>query len=301
MAFTSIAALASGAAATTTLVLGAIAEVGLAMTVVGGVTGNKSLMKVGAVLGLVGGIGGMINSAASGTASGASMAATGADVASVGEAGWGMGLDSATTGSGALEAMAGDSLASSASGFLGEGASSGITSWDALVTDAQQTAFGAIDQAAGATTQATQTDALIGVNEPMSATKDVYGNLNATQATEPARQSLAPTTQDMIGEEVTGKFDMNGSDVMDEAFNGTGAGGFGGGAVDQKSWFSKIMDWAKKNEKLATSAMTLMSGGLSGMGQMKQAEMAQEANRMRYGYGNQVANFRGRQPLIGVA
>ncbi len=69
MAFAAIGALIGGATATTALVLTAVTEIGMAMTVVGAVTGNKSLMKIGGVLGLVGGVGGMMAGAAAGGAS----------------------------------------------------------------------------------------------------------------------------------------------------------------------------------------------------------------------------------------
>ena len=59
MAFTAVAALASGAAVTAPLVLAAVAQVGIAMTIVGAVTGNKDLLKFGGALSLVGGIGGL--------------------------------------------------------------------------------------------------------------------------------------------------------------------------------------------------------------------------------------------------
>ena len=52
------------------MVLAAIAEVGTAMSIVGAVTGSKDLAKFGAVLGLVGGIGSLANSALSGTSAG---------------------------------------------------------------------------------------------------------------------------------------------------------------------------------------------------------------------------------------
>ncbi len=48
--------------ATAAVILTAVSEVGMAMTVVGAVTGSKELMKAGGALGLVGGIGGMANS-----------------------------------------------------------------------------------------------------------------------------------------------------------------------------------------------------------------------------------------------
>ncbi len=69
MAFTSIAALAAGEAVSATLVLGAMAEIGTAMTIVGGVTGSKELMKIGGTMAMVGGVGGMVNGAIGSAAS----------------------------------------------------------------------------------------------------------------------------------------------------------------------------------------------------------------------------------------
>jgi hypothetical protein len=299
LAFTSIAALVSGTAATATLVLGAIAEVGLAMTVVGAAVGNEKLMKIGGVLGLVGGVGGLINSAVSGSASGASLASSGVETM---ESAAGM-ADAAYGGAAGMEASQLAGIESMTEGLQSVASNFQATDWAGMVDEASNAVTGAVNPATGiaeAATPATQTDALIGVNEPMSATKDVYGNLNPMQATEPARQSLAPTTQDIMG--TTGNnpsaYTADGSKMAYSPDTGVYAPTTG--AMDQKSWFSKIMGWAKENEKMATSMATLVSGGFSGMGQMKQAEMAQEANKMRFQYGNQVANFRGRQPLIGA-
>jgi hypothetical protein len=59
MAFTAVVALASAETVTAVMVLAAVAEVGTAMTIVGAVTGNKELTKIGGTMALVGGIGGM--------------------------------------------------------------------------------------------------------------------------------------------------------------------------------------------------------------------------------------------------
>ncbi|MDC6726480.1 hypothetical protein, partial [Leclercia adecarboxylata] len=69
MAFTSIAALAAGEAVSATLVLVAMAEIVTAMTIVGGVTGSKELMKIGGTMAMVGGVGGMVNGAIGSAAS----------------------------------------------------------------------------------------------------------------------------------------------------------------------------------------------------------------------------------------
>lgn len=65
MAFTSITALAAGQAVNAALVLGAMVEVGTVMTVVGAVTGNKDIAKIGGTMALVGGVGGLIAGAGS--------------------------------------------------------------------------------------------------------------------------------------------------------------------------------------------------------------------------------------------
>lgn len=68
MAFTGIAALVAGEAVTAAVVLAAVTEVGMIMTVVGAATGSEDLMKLGGILGIVGGVGGAINGAMSGAA-----------------------------------------------------------------------------------------------------------------------------------------------------------------------------------------------------------------------------------------
>jgi hypothetical protein len=102
MAFPAVAALIAGAEATAAVVLAAVTEIGVTMTVVGAVTGSKDLMKIGGVMSLVGGIGGMV-AGASGAA--ASTATTGA----LTEAGTEAALEAASA-----EAMAGGTVAQDA-------------------------------------------------------------------------------------------------------------------------------------------------------------------------------------------
>lgn len=77
MAFTSIAALIGGAEVTAAVVLGAVTEVGATLSVVGLATGNKSLMKIGASMALIGGVGGLIAGAGAGAAGAAGAAVEG--------------------------------------------------------------------------------------------------------------------------------------------------------------------------------------------------------------------------------
>lgn len=70
MAFAAVVTLFAAEAVTTAMVLGAMAEVGSVMSIVGAVTGNKDLAKIGGAIGLVGGVGGLIAGAASATGAG---------------------------------------------------------------------------------------------------------------------------------------------------------------------------------------------------------------------------------------
>lgn len=128
----------------------AVTEVGLALTVVGGVTGNKDLMKIGGVLSIAGGIGGF--------AAGAIGSAAGAGGAALGEAGTEAALGAAADeayaaaygGSAAAEAtesaIAGmEGAASSAAPELGavasDGASLAATAPEAIANPAAQNAI----------------------------------------------------------------------------------------------------------------------------------------------------------------
>lgn len=58
MAFTAVVALASAETVTAAMVFAAVAEVGVALTVMGAVTGDKNMMSTGSMMSMVGGIGG---------------------------------------------------------------------------------------------------------------------------------------------------------------------------------------------------------------------------------------------------
>ena len=81
MGFTAVASIVAGSQVTAAVALAAIAEVGVALTVVGAVTGSKDLTKLGATMGLVGSVGGLIaNTAAGSAALGEAVAGTGTTV-----------------------------------------------------------------------------------------------------------------------------------------------------------------------------------------------------------------------------
>lgn len=282
MAFTGIAALVAGEVATTALVLSAIAEVGLAMSVVGAVTGSKDLMKIGGVMSLVGGIGGMVN----GAMNGASMTVQT-------EAQMGSAVDSS------LAQYRVGAEAAGTSGLGTEGLKSAMSNVEAkdyagAINEGQQAALNTLDPGAANSTAST----LTAPTEAVNATQTV----NPAQIPDPTKIDVAnPTAQQLINEPAKAAYSAaqdSQANVAIDAAEGPGSAlkSYTSNPVDSKTWFNDFFDWAKKNEKLATAGATLISGGLSGMGQMKMADMQQEANRMRFQYGNEVADYRGKQP-----
>lgn len=297
MAFTSIAALVGGQAVTAGLVLGAIAEVGLAMSVVGAVTGNKGLTKLGGVLGLVGGIGGLVNGAVSGGAAAAGTVESIESAASMADAAYGgaAGMEGAQLAG--IEAMGGEGLQASMSAFE-------ATDLAGIVDEASNAAFGVLDPAASAVQPAgsqSLTNAL-----DTTAAEQASGAARAQEAFQNIQQTpdpLADATSLTDTKDLAKPPDPKGM-YSPAADSQAAYAAMPNQGMDPKSWFSNILDWTKKNDRLASSLLTLGAGGLSGMGQMQQAKMQQEANNMRFQYGNQVADYRGRQPnttaLIGA-
>lgn len=118
MGFTATASLLAGTVETAT-VLGAMTEIGTALSVVGAVTGSSDLSKFGAVMGLAGGIGGAIN----GTLSANPFDQVTSDAASNGSS-----LSSGFSDAGALDASgAGGTLSDTTNAFgSGTQAASGV-------------------------------------------------------------------------------------------------------------------------------------------------------------------------------
>ena len=134
-------------------VLTAVSYVGLATTVVGAVTGNKNLMKIGGEIGLVGGIGGLVNGAIGGAASaGANAVGGGAvDAASGGlNAVGGGALDSAVTGAAnAAGSIGADEAAALTGADMGAGVSSDVTNATGVLGSATSPSTGIMGQTAG--------------------------------------------------------------------------------------------------------------------------------------------------------
>jgi hypothetical protein len=273
MAFTGITALVAGDFAAAT-VLSAIAEIGTVMTVVGGITGSKDLLKFGGAMALVGGVGGMVNGAIGGaTAVGADAAAAGAE-----------GLDAA-------------SAAANTAGAAYE---------------ATGTAGGIMDGLGGADS-ALSTDAASAVTDPSQLTtpsQDMAQSLNQAPSVNPTDSRLADSTQSSPLDSIPGAQDPNGAVMPPGAVgaqapitpydnplnptdmrlaNGTQTTPGNGTPVSTGSFLDKLGDLVKKNSAL----LQLGGGALKGMNDrsMWDQKMALEQQRVNQtSYGNTVAS-----------
>jgi hypothetical protein len=273
LAFTAVAALAAGAEVSAGLVLAAVAEVGTALTVVGAVTGSKDLMKIGGAMALVGGVGGLVNGAISGTASTAvegavtNEAATAADYVNAADAA----SDAATAGSAASSAA--PQLAS-ASPQLAEASTS--SAGNGIVAQAQL-APPAVETPASSVVQTPSAQMASDLNSPL----EVGAPSGAHSPTGPVGAQApqgAATPYDNI--------DVGGG--YNPASGSTTA------PADSGSFLSRVSDWATKNKTLLQSGQQLVGGALNGMNQrsMWDQKMALEQQRVNQTkYGNTVGNF----------
>lgn len=288
MAFAAVGALLAGTASAATT-LAAIGTIGMTMSAVGMVTGSKSLMKLGGVLSLVGGIGGMVNGAISGGAAAVGeAAATGAVETMESAAGL---ADAAYGGSAAMEGaqMAGLEAMGGSEGLQSAMSAFESNDWTAMIDEASNASFNPMGDAPA------MPDAMAGqvVDDAAASAARVQEAYKPLQAADPMQTPASDPTKDFFSKPQDAAYSPAAdSQAAYAAMPNSG--------LDTQSWFKDILDWAKNNEKLATSAVGLIGGGLNGMGQMKMAQMKAEENQMRFGYGNQVANFQGRQPGQGL-
>lgn len=116
MAVAAIVALASASSATITasMVFAAVAQAGTILSIVGAVTGNKDMMKVGGTMGLIGGIGGLATGAFTGAAGQAAADTTTSGAADVGAQVGAAGSQTAASGVVDYSSMGGGELAGAA-------------------------------------------------------------------------------------------------------------------------------------------------------------------------------------------
>lgn len=272
MAFTAVGALVAGeTAVTATLVLSAVAEVGVAMTVVGAVTGSKDLMKIGGILGLVGGVGGMI--------AGGMSAAGGA--AGVGEAGWGADLGA--------EALSG----ATADAAMGA-AESGVVS--SAVTPSAVSAEPLAD---------------LGVPTPNPTDMRIASGTQTTPSgTIASEMQAGPTVNDIStpsgpqGPQGPQAPSSPADNPLDQRLaNGT-ATSPGNAPRTSGSFWKSFSDFANNNKTLFSGGMQLLGGAMKGASDasMWDQKMALEQQRLaQTSHGSEVANFAPRTGVINGA
>lgn len=247
-AFPAVAALMGGSAVTAGLVLTAVAEVGMAVTVVGAVTGNKKMMQVGGAMSLVGGIGAFAANAMSNAAgAAASGVAEGAAQSAVAQSGTQAAADSVANaamegaGSAATQGL-GDAVASNSMDFAMGPASAG----------GQSAVAYAVEQPVvnGAASGGLVNSAMKGAGQLGSAATSAIPDPQAANNAMIASNGPAPvaTPMDQIGT-IRANVDMKqpASGILGK--------------------FSELGAWAEKNKTLA--GMMLQVGGNAVMGAIK--------------------------------
>lgn len=274
MAFTAITAIAAGEAAiTAATVLTAIAEVGTIMTVVGTVTGSEDLMKMGAVMGLVGGIGSMAMGAASGAV------ATGAEIADASAIGVGLpeiGTEALTAGESALSA--------------------GATSMPVLPqTELQATPLGDL-----------------GAQTTMPGAAPVAQAATPPVAATPATQA-APTVNDIAGAQGPQAQSTNSivapqARVTPEAKTIAAAPATGPASPPNApktfgEYLKSFSKFAEENKTLFSGGMQVIGGAFKGMNDASMWGDKMDVDRQKLAqtsYGNTVANFAPRGIISGA-
>ena len=275
MAFTAVIGLAAGTTAVTVVtVAAAVVEIGVALTIVGAVTGNKNLMKVGGMMTLVGGGVGMIagaGGAAAGAAAGEAGAA-GVGEAAVGEAGSSF---ASSVGDGlATDAMGATVSESSAAATLADGSGLGSMA-DLSAMNPTDTALANGTKASPGGAESVTPDITAGT--PQAPDSTIVADNTTVSA--PTNTDLTPATQTDTGL-------SSRTDILNK-FNAP---------TSTSDFFGGISNFAKNNKDLIGSAM-------KGMADQSNADRKYELDKQyldQKSFGNQVANFAPRGILSGA-
>ena len=282
MAFTSVALVLEGTVTAAT-VLGAVAEIGVAMTVVGAVTGDKELMKIGGTMSLVGGVGGAIAGAAGAAEGAAAIAAPGAEEVSS-----------------ELANVAASDVADQAVAQTSNAAANAIP--DAAV---QTTNLAAVNPAE------TLTAGNPIAPEPESLIKSVTPEpvATATPVDTPAAQPVATPTVNAAPADATanagvtgqvtnsgGALDASGVDTATSNAwtNGNGVGKDTLSAMKAEpstSFLGKFLKFSQQNDKLITAGLQLGGSALSGLQKASQFDQQMALANQRQAWGNSVPSL----------
>ena len=265
MAFTALTGLMAGTTAVTAVnVLAAVAQVGMALTVVGGVTGSKSLMKVGAALSLVGGVGGMVAGAASGGAAAAAGESAAAGPAEVG-------ADAATSAAWSDGAGLGADTLSNAT--AGQGTGMIGSAMDSAATPALESAAQTAVAPTQTPSQSLQSELKVAPDRTTTITPSDTAGKGATNPFEDPSSAYA----------------TNGSDAMSDAYRG-GVGGFTA-PESSGNFFGKISKFANENKTLFSAGLQLAGGALKGANEAKMWNDKMGFQREQAAKANSVGNF----------
>lgn len=275
MAFTSIAALIAGGAeaVSATLVLGAVAEVGMAMTVVGAVTGSKDLMKIGGAMGLVGGIGGMV----------AGMGSTA--------------VDAAASVGGAEAGAAPEMIAGADASMGGSAATADMASGASGIDTSALNGLGDNIDAGGGFNPAAGGDGILGsaMQQPTADAAAAAGGANpATTPIDPVQTPAGTVSPPQAAPAYNAARD---SQAANAAQADGGFAGYRTAPTAAQSYWDSMTKWVQdpKNRTVLELGAKLGGGALQGMQQQKMwdEKMGVERDRLKQtSYGSQVGQNR---------
>lgn len=276
MAFTAVGALIAGEAVTATLVLSAVAEVGMALTVVGGVTGSKDLMKIGAAMSLVGGVGGMIAGATSGAAGAAGAA---------GEAAAGSAMDAAAAE--ALTAGASDAaINATTDGLLadisGQAASSALPATQMAGLEAPAINNPSAFTAPQTPSQTLQSDLNVTPDSTATVTPNETAGQGAKDVMTPADANANANANDVLLQNKAVSSPMNAPE-------------------SSGNFFSRMGKFANDNKTLFSAGLQLAGGALKGANDTKMWNEKMAFQREQAARANSVGNFAPRAGIIAGA
>lgn len=286
MAFAAVAALfEAGAAVSAATAFAAVGTIGATLSVVGMVTGSKDLMKLGGVLGLVGGVGSiatsLTSSAATGLAETAVDATGGLETAVGGSVPGQIASDAAT--------QAGMAGAESSWNFnVGETAS--VLPADSLPVNSL-----GMDAVPAATGDATVFPPDMTTPQVNTAGTPVNGAQSVTSPSGPlgaqtpgAVNSPADTSLSVQG---------NSTNALDRMTNVS----YGSQPIDTTSYFDKITKWVKENEKFANNIMQVGSSMMGGIAKQSMWDQQMELMKQRDRTANSVASYAKPLGIAGAA
>lgn len=263
MAFAAISTIAAGAEITAGIALLAVAEVGTVLSVVGGLTGNAALSKIGGTMALVGGIGAF---------------ATG-----------GMGQATAALSSGGSEAAARSALSTGAWSDKVVGAGLETASSNLSSTVAPDFGGAVSDGVLQAPTMATPTTAQAvspASTMPVGSAPTV-NDVNSVVSPAGAPDTLAPLTPYETPTDMRLAAGTQTSPGMTNTAGATAPKSF-------SDYFKSFGAFAEKNKALFNGGLQLLGGALKGASEADTAAQRLALDQQRLNqtsYGNQIGTF----------